>query len=98
MPIFKKRGDTMTECKHIFIGRSDGVHCTKCGLHMSANEYGEYCFAKKLAAHGDKDAAQFLADVDAGEYVSETKIPRITTETIQKRNRTRKKKEDTENE
>jgi hypothetical protein len=88
----------MAECNHVFIGRSDGVHCTKCGLHMRAAEYCEYCFARELASHGDKDATQFVADVDAGEYVSETKIPRITTETVQKRKRTRKKKEDTVNE
>lgn len=32
----------MAECNHVFIGRSDGVHCTKCGLHMSASEYIKY--------------------------------------------------------
>lgn len=37
-----KRGDNMQECKHSFIGRNNGVHCTKCGLHMSAAEYAEY--------------------------------------------------------
>lgn len=23
----------MAECNHVFIGKSDGVHCTRCGLH-----------------------------------------------------------------
>ncbi len=32
----------MAECKHVFVGRSDGVHCTKCGMHMSAKEYASY--------------------------------------------------------
>lgn len=31
----------MPECKHIFIGKSDGVHCIKCGLHLSAAEYAQ---------------------------------------------------------
>ena len=30
------------ECKHVFIGKYDGVHCTKCGLHMSPSEYVKY--------------------------------------------------------
>ncbi len=32
----------MAECNHVFIGKVDGVHCTKCGLHMSALEYARY--------------------------------------------------------
>lgn len=32
----------MTECNHAFIGKSDGIHCVKCGLHMSADEYAVY--------------------------------------------------------
>ena len=23
----------MAECNHVFIGKSDGVYCTRCGLH-----------------------------------------------------------------
>ena len=26
-------------CHHVFIGKADGVHCKKCGLHMSHQEY-----------------------------------------------------------
>ena len=32
----------MAECKHEFIGRTDGIHCVKCGSHMSASEYVKY--------------------------------------------------------
>lgn len=32
----------MTECNHVFIGRADGVHCQKCGMHMSTEEYAKY--------------------------------------------------------
>lgn len=29
------------DCKHVFVGKSDGVHCEKCGFHMSAEEYAK---------------------------------------------------------
>ncbi len=34
MLTFKKGVEIMAECNHVFIGKSDGVHCTRCGLHM----------------------------------------------------------------
>ena len=100
----------MSDCHHVFIGRADGVHCTRCGLRMSAREYGEYCAAKKEAAKGDEDCAQFVKAVDAGEYSTEATMPHTTTDTIlkekasvaeapqEKPKRTRKKKEATVNE
>lgn len=30
------------DCKHIFEGRADGVHCKLCGLHMTPDEYSAY--------------------------------------------------------
>lgn len=30
------------DCKHIFEGRADGVHCKLCGLHMTPDEYSTY--------------------------------------------------------
>ena len=33
--------NTQKACPHIFIGRTDGVHCTRCGLHMTAKQYHE---------------------------------------------------------
>lgn len=32
----------MAECKHVFIGKTDGVHCNKCGLKMNTVEYALY--------------------------------------------------------
>ena len=37
----------MPECNHVFIGRADGVHCTKCGLHMNASDYIKYLTPKE---------------------------------------------------
>ena len=37
----------MAECNHVFIGRSDGVNCTKCGLHMSASDYVKFLNPEK---------------------------------------------------
>ena len=37
----------MSNCNHVFIGRSDGVHCTKCGWHLSGREYAEYCLLEE---------------------------------------------------
>ena len=31
----------MTDCHHVFIGRADGVHCTRCGLHLTTQQYHE---------------------------------------------------------
>lgn len=42
MPILLQGGNKVAECNHVFIGRSDGVHCTKCSLHMSTLEYARY--------------------------------------------------------
>lgn len=39
MPILPKEGNRMADCKHVFIGRADGVHCTRCGLKLSPAEY-----------------------------------------------------------
>lgn len=27
--------DVQKSCHHVFIGRADGVHCTRCGLHLA---------------------------------------------------------------
>lgn len=35
------------ECKHIFEGRADGVHCRLCGLHMTPEEYAAYLSGSK---------------------------------------------------
>ena len=47
MPILLQGGNKVAECNHVFIGRSDGVHCTKCGLRMSASDYVKYLNSDK---------------------------------------------------
>ena len=37
-------------CEHVFIGRADGVHCKKCGLHLTAEGYKELTEYKPVAA------------------------------------------------
>ncbi len=39
----------MAECNHVFIGRSDGVYCTKCGLYMTAADYAAFLHPDKTA-------------------------------------------------
>ena len=37
------RRETMKEsCKHTFIGKAAGVHCTKCGVSMTTEAYRAY--------------------------------------------------------
>lgn len=33
--------DNQKTCPHIFVGKADGVHCTLCGLHLTAQQYHE---------------------------------------------------------
>lgn len=34
--------DNQKTCNHIFVGRADGVHCTICGLHLTAQQYHDF--------------------------------------------------------
>ena len=45
----------MEECNHIFIGKADGVHCTRCGAHFSADEYSAM---QKTKNAGTEQAAE----------------------------------------
>lgn len=40
----------MTDCRHVFIGRADGVHCTRCGLHLTPQQYHELLHPPEPAA------------------------------------------------
>ena len=40
----------MAECNHVFIGRSGGAHCTKCGLYMTAEDYAAFLHPDQTAA------------------------------------------------
>lgn len=35
------------KCVHIFLGKEDGVHCTRCGLHLTATQYHELLHSPK---------------------------------------------------
>ena len=35
------------KCVHIFLGKEDGVHCTRCGLHLTATQYHELLHPSK---------------------------------------------------
>ena len=38
----------MAECNHEFIGKSDGIHCIKRGLRLSAAEYAKLLQSKTV--------------------------------------------------
>lgn len=46
------------ECEHVFVGRADGVHCKKCGLHLTAEQYHELLHPPE----GQQDAADAAPD------------------------------------
>lgn len=39
MPIFDNEVNRMGNCKHMFVGTAEGIHCTRCGLLLSPAEY-----------------------------------------------------------
>lgn len=82
----------MTDCKHIFIGRADGVHCTMCGLHLTARQYHDLLHPPK----GEQSAA----DAAPNKEPAEGEKPAESAEEAPqaKPKRTRKKKEATASE
>lgn len=56
----------MAECNHEFIGKSDGIHCTKCGLHLSATEYAK-SLQSKTVEHSEKTKRQTRKKVKTDE-------------------------------
>lgn len=38
----------MNVCKHEFIGTVSGVHCKKCGISMTTEEYSQYLTFEKV--------------------------------------------------
>lgn len=46
----------MESCNHVFIGRANGVHCTRCGLHLTAEEYAKRCNVKAGNALAEKNS------------------------------------------
>lgn len=45
------------DCKHVFVGKADGVHCKKCGLHMTPKEYRDYVEEAKKAQEQKEEAS-----------------------------------------
>lgn len=43
----------MAECRHVFIGKADGVHCTRCGRKLTPAEYAAGAPAAGALAGGD---------------------------------------------
>lgn len=77
----------MADCKHIFVGRADGVHCTRCGMHLTAQQYHELLHPPE----GQQDAANASPDK---EPAGDTKPAESAAEATQKKpKRSRKKKE-----
>ena len=54
----------MAECEHVFIGKPDGAHCVKCGIHMTVTEYLDYMRPKIMAG---KPSRQIRKKVKTGE-------------------------------
>ena len=42
MPILQKEGNRVEDHKHEFVGAADGVHCARCGLHLTPEQYRAY--------------------------------------------------------
>ena len=84
--------NTQKACTHIFIGRTDGVHCTRCGLHLTAQQYNELL-------HPPEDE-QGDADAEPNKEPAEDEKPTESAAEApqEKPKRTRKKKEATASE
>lgn len=44
----------MADCNHVFVGRADGVHCTRCGLCLTARQYHELLHPPEHPTDADK--------------------------------------------
>lgn len=84
--------NTQKACPHVFIGRADGVHCTRCGLHLTAQQYHELL-------HPPETPQDAPSDEGDKEPTEPKKAAQTATEPPQaKPKRTRKKKEATASE
>lgn len=83
---------TQKSCPHVFIGKADGVHCTRCGLHLTAQQYHELLHPPE----DQQDAANAEPDK---EPAGDKKPAESAVEAPQEKpKRTRKKKEATASE
>ena len=81
--------NTQKACPHVFIGRADGVHCTRCGLHLTPRQYHELLHPPE----SPQDAPNNADDKEPAE--SEKAAQTATEPPRAKPKRTRKKKEAT---
>lgn len=97
--------DTQKACPHVFIGRADGVHCTRCGLHLTARQYHEL-----LHPPESRDEQLDAGKIGLGEMTAESvsvndlktgqkaePVESVAEAPQEKPKRTRKKKEVTAN-
>lgn len=82
----------MTDCHHIFVGRADGVHCTRCGLHLTAQQYHELLHPPESPRNTEN------AEPDKEPAGDEKPAESAAGASREKPKRTRKKKEATTNE
>lgn len=84
--------DTQKTCPHVFVGRADGVHCTRCGLHLTARQYHELLHPPESAQDAPSDAGDKEPTGDEKPTESASKAPHA------KPKRTRKKKGENDHE
>ena len=57
----------MAECSHVFMGKSDGVHCLKCGMRMTAKEYCKFLHPETKTPAEEKPKRQTRKKVKTDE-------------------------------
>lgn len=81
--------DTQKACPHVFIGRANGVHCTRCGLHLTARQYHELLHPPESAQDtenaepdkepaGDKKPAESAAEAPQAKPKKKTTKKKVT--------------------
>lgn len=81
--------DTQKACPHVFIGRANGVHCSRCGLHLTARQYHELLHPPESAQDaagtapdeepaGDKKPAESAAEATQAKPKKKTTKKKVT--------------------
>ena len=82
--------NTQKSCPHVFIGKTDGVHCTRCGLHLTAQQYHELLHppedeqdaadtAPDKEPAGDEKSAESTAEAPQAKPKKKTTKKKVTT-------------------
>ena len=64
--------DTQKACSHVFIGKSDGVHCIKCGLFLTPEEYREHIAKGKEEKKSERVSKTGSVHEDSGAEPDDT--------------------------